>query len=106
MTINPRTRQAEARERRLGAITRWEGGALKRARESAFTDLAPDGRCAHDWSSRRSRIGESPIPFSSTWEGAPARSCAGSRGPLRLRERVSTAVVRQSTDEDLGTLAS
>jgi nitrogenase molybdenum-iron protein beta chain len=97
----------------------------------AFRDLAPgvdgepvfepDGHRARKLIAGRPRIGEYPIVFGSTWEGAVAgeigaplveisypatdevvlaRSYVGYRGALQLLERTYTTVVRQSTEEN------
>ena len=103
---------------------------------AGFRDLAPgvdgepifeaDGFRAHDLIAKRPRVGEYPILFGSTWEGATAgeigaplieisypatdevvlaRSYVGYRGALQLLERAYTTVVRQSTEENPETAA-
>ena len=103
---------------------------------AAFKDLAPgidglpvfeaDGYRAHDLITKHPRVGEYPILFGSTWEGATAsdigaplveisypatdevviaRSYVGYRGALQLLERAYTTVVRQSTEENPETAA-
>jgi nitrogenase molybdenum-iron protein beta chain len=102
----------------------------------AFGDLAPgidgepvfepDGFRARELIAGRPRVGEYPIVFGSTWEGAVAgeigaplveisypvtdevvlaRSYVGYRGALQLLERTYTTVVRQSTEENPETAA-
>jgi nitrogenase molybdenum-iron protein beta chain len=98
---------------------------------AAFRDLAPDvhgepifepdGFRARDLIVKKSRVGELPIVFGSTWEAATAdaigaplveisypatdevvisRAYVGYRGALQLLERAYTTVVRQSTEEN------